>query len=181
VGVRYAGRVEHRRNSRSGFSLVELVVIIAIAAVIAAVATARFVGKSGFESRAYFDEAIAVVRQAQKTAIAQRREVTVMISSDRIAVCYDTTCIADATKRVLTPLSLNRSGGTAAANCLNDATWLCTGRPDGVASIASTAASITFDGLGRPNTAATITISGTEAGDVIRTFVIEAETGYVHP
>lgn len=159
----------------AGFSLVELIVTIVIAGILAVVVAARFVGKGGFESRAYFDEAITVVRQAQKVAIAQRRNVVVVVTVDRIAVCYTAACVA----RVTTTASLNRSSTTTAANCLNDATWLCAGRPAGVSPINSTAANVTFDALGRPSTTATITISGAESGDIARQLVIQPETGYV--
>jgi MSHA pilin protein MshC len=163
----------------SGFSIVEVVVVIAIAGILAAVATARYVGKGGFESRGYFDQAITVIRHAQKTAIAQRRNVIVVISADRIAACYVAACAA--ADRVQVSLNLTRAGGTAATNCLNDTAWLCAGRPDGVGILGSTAATITFDALGRPNTTAAITITGAETGDATRQIIIEPETGYVRP
>jgi MSHA pilin protein MshC len=158
--------------------MLELVVTILIVGILAAVATARFVGRGGFESRGYFDETITLVRHAQKTAIAQNRAVIVEISADRVAVCYVAGCAGVAGNRVRATLNLNRST-VMAVNCLNDANWLCAGRPDGVSPLTSTAAAITFDALGRPSTGATITISGSESGDLTRQIIIEPETGYV--
>lgn len=172
-----AGR--RARRARSGFTTVELIVTIVIAGILAAFATARFVGRGGFESRGYFDQAIAVVRQAQKTAIAQRRNVIVVIAADRVGACYVASC--NPGERVATAQDLNRSGSTAAAGCLNDPSWLCAGRPDGVVPITSTAANFTFDALGRASTAATVTITGAESGDTTRQIIVEAETGYVRP
>ena len=168
-----------RPHRVTGFTVLELVVTIVIAGILMAVATARFVSKGGFESRGYFDEAITVVRQAQKTAIAQRRNVIVVITADRIAVCYVAACAA--ADRVVATSNLNRASSTALANCLNDTAWLCAGRPGSVLPIGSSAATVTFDGLGRPSTAATITISGAEGGDLTRQITIQAETGYVSP
>ena len=59
--------------------------------------------------------------------------------------------------------------------------WLCAGRPDGVLPITSSAATVTFDGLGRTTAAATITIGGAETGDATRQITIQVETGYVSP
>lgn len=164
---------------RAGFSTVELIVVIVIAGILAAFVVPRFVEKDGFESRGYSDQAIAVVRHAQKTAIAQRRNVSVVITGERIAACYVAGCGVG--QRVVAPFNLNAASGVSATNCLNDATWLCAGRPDGVSSLGSTAVEIVFNGLGRPDTGATITIPGAGAGDVTRQIVIEAETGYVRP
>ncbi len=169
------GRLTARMKA-SGFSTVELIVVIVVAGILAAVATARFAGKGGFESRGYYDQAVAVVRQAQKIAIAQRRDVYVVVTADRIAACYDVAC---AGQRVAAPARLNAPGTDAASHCLNDAGWLCVGRPGGVAALASAPASFFFNALGRPNAAATITITGAEAGDIVRQIVIEPETGYV--
>ena len=163
----------------SGFTITELVVIIVVIGVIAAVAAPRFIGQGGFDARAFHDQSQAVVRHAQKVAIAQRRDVYVDITANRIGVCYDAAC----SSRVPPPLSYLQSttpGGAAnptAVNCANDANWLCAGAPAGVTL--SPAANFNFNGLGRPSLGGALTV--TVSGELVRTFTVEHETGYVHP
>jgi MSHA pilin protein MshC len=167
------------RSPVSGFTIPELVVVIVVIGVIAAVAAPRFMGQGGFDARAFYDQCQAVVRHAQKVAIAQRRDVYVDIAANRIGVCYDAAC----TSRVPPPLNYLQAttpGGAAnptAVNCANDANWLCAGAPASVS--VSPGANFSFSGLGRPSLAAALTV--TVSGELTRSFTIEHETGYVHP
>lgn len=164
------------RLNGAGFTTIELIVMISIAGILAAFAVARFVDPGGFSSRGFYDRAMSVVRQAQKTAIAQRRQIFVVVTPDRIAVCYDAGC----TSRVSmsSEFGFTPSMESALAKCANDRTWLCAGTPDGVGLPTVTRS---FDGLGRPSAATTIVLTSTIAGDPARQIVVEAETGYVHP
>lgn len=168
----------HTRSVR-GFTITELVVIIVVIGVIAAVAAPRFIGQGGFDARAFYDQSQAVVRHAQKVAIAQRRNVYVDITANRIGVCYDAAC----SSRVPPPLTYLQSttpGGSAnptAVNCANDANWLCAGAPTGVS--VSPGANFSFNGLGRPSLGVALTVTVT--GELTRSFTVERETGYVHP
>ena len=143
-----------------GFTIVELVVTIAILGLLAAVIGPRFIGRDAFASRGFSDEAEAVVRYAQKTAIAWRRPVYVCITATTAAAGTVAGC------------------GTLLTHPVTGAT-LTTTAPSGVTL---TPASFSFDGAGRPNPNAqvTIAISSTAAGDPARQIVVEAETGYVH-
>ena len=144
-----------------GFSLVELIVTIVIAGILAAVVGARFVGKDSFESRGFYDQATGVVRHAQKTAIAWR--------STTIFVCVTTASVSAGTAAgCATPLTHPTRGAALAASA-----------PSGVTL--SPAGDFTFNGLGQPSAAKTITLNSTIAGDPARQIVVEAETGYVHP
>lgn len=142
-----------------GFTMVEIVITIAILGLLAAVIGPRFVGRDAFASRGFYDEAQSVVRYAQKTAIAWR--------AAPIFVCVTATEVrAGTASGCATPL-VHPVGGE-----------LKTTAPAGVTL---TPASFSFDGAGRPNPNAqvTIAIASTIAGDPARQIVVEAETGFV--
>jgi MSHA pilin protein MshC len=141
----------------AGFTLVELVVIIAIVAIIAVVAAPRFFEAGSFDSRGFYDKSVAVVRLAQKTAVAWRREVHVCVTATQV--------IAGTAAGCATPLTYPVSGGAAAETAPNGVTL--------------SPVNFTFDGLGRPSAGVTITFSSTIAGDPARQIVVAAETGYV--
>jgi MSHA pilin protein MshC len=153
-------RVVDWRRGR-GFTLVELVVIISVLGLMAAVIGPRFVGRDTFASRGFHDEAQAVVRYAQKTAIAWRRPVFVCVTATTISAGSVAGC------------------GTLLVNPLSGAALTATA-PSGVTL---TPGNFSFDGGGRPspNAQVTIAFASAIAGDPARQIVVEAETGYVHP
>lgn len=146
--------------------MVELIATIAIAGLLAAIALPRMMGPSGFDSRGFYDSATGVVRYAQKTAIAWRRTIFVCVTAGPAGQV---------------------SAGTA-AGCSPALTHPTTGgalttppAPSGVTLAVVPAGDFTFDGLGRPSAAKTITLTSTIAGDPPRQIVVAAETGYVRP
>jgi MSHA pilin protein MshC len=145
----------HGQNS-DGFTLVELIVVLIIAGAIAVVAIPRLMGPTEFEAMGFYDSAQATVRYAQKVAIAQRRPVFVVIDPSQVRLCYDGGCAAAVTDPLRNqPFSTQAPGGIALAG-----------------------SSFSFDGLGRPSSSATISVT---SSDGTRNFFVEAETGYVHP
>lgn len=137
----------------AGFTMIELVTVIGIAAILAAFAIAR-IGTQSFDTEGFANRAAAMVRYAQKLAIAQRRTVFVVTTASNIKLCYtDATCA--------TPVQ--EPPGTNAFSY---------NPPSGVTL---SAASFSFSALGRPSGATTITVTG----DGTKTISIVAETGYV--
>jgi len=151
----------HRPSATIGFTVVELVVVIMIAGIVALVAIPRFMGASGFQSRGFYDSAKSVVRFAQKTAIAWRKDVFVCVTATGVSAGTAAGCATP----IVNPATGNALSATA---------------PSGVTL---TPAAFSFDSAGRPNpnAAVTITLTSTIADDPARQIVIERETGYVHP
>ncbi|KPK38530.1 MAG: hypothetical protein AMJ69_08200 [Gammaproteobacteria bacterium SG8_47] len=141
--------------------MAELVTSIVIIGILAAIVMPRFIGNNAFASRAFYDEAHAVVRYAHKTAIAWRRPVYVCITVTTVSAGT----VSDCSSLVTHPATGDPLTATA---------------PSGV-TLAP--ASFSFDGGGRPNPDAQVTIAFTSgiAGDPARQIVVEAGTGYVHP
>jgi MSHA pilin protein MshC len=150
-----------RPARRRGFTLAELVMTIVIVGILIAVTAPRFVSWKGFSSRGSYDEAQAVVRFAQKTAIAWRRPIYVCVSATVISATLNSDCTTAPVKHPITGADL-KSTTTA-----------------GVTLSSSAGPSFSFDGLGRPNAAVTITLTSTIPDDPARQIVVESETGYV--
>ena len=154
-----------RPARRRGFTLPELVMTIVIIGILIAVTAPRFVSWKGFASRGSYDEAQAVVRFAQKTAVAWRRSIFVCVTATDISAISNNDCAA--------PVALTHPLTGAALKSTATA---------GVTLSSSAGASFSFDGLGRPipNAAVTITLTSTITDDPARQIVVESETGYVH-
>jgi len=144
-----------------GMSLAELVMTIVIIGILAVIVGPRFVSWKGFASRGFYDEGQAVVRYAQKTAIAWRRPIVVCVSASEIRAISNNDCAV--------PVTLTHP--TSGADLFSTA-------PDGVTL--SPVGSFSFDGLGRPSGPTTITLTSTIPDDPARQIVVAAETGYVY-
>lgn len=146
-------------RDRSGFTTTELITVIAVAGLLAAIAVPRFVGRDSFASRGFSDEAISIVRHAQKTAIAWRRTLFVCVTASTVS--------AGAAAGCSPPLPHPGTGGPLAATA--------------PAGVTLSPATFSFDGLGRPSAGVTIAFTSNLPDDPARQIVVEPETGYVHP
>ena len=181
-------RPRHERRSTTGvrgFTLVELVAVIVVVGVLAAMAGSRLMERSPFDATAFSDQSTALLRYAQKVAVAQNRNVYVRVGAPGIALCYSAAC--GAAERVLAPGGSNSNSGATRAAC-GDPSWACEAPPAQVTL--SPATTFYFDALGKPfaagdtppvsvSTFAPLTIT-VRAGATTRTSTVEMETGYVH-
>jgi MSHA pilin protein MshC len=159
-----------RMRKSAGFTLVELVMVISIAAILAVFAGSRL-GGSYANTAKYYQQLMAQITYARKTAIAQRLPVCVHIAVGQSSVYYagggGTTC--PASSGVMSP------SGQAPFNVT---------APSGTSVTAGTG-NIMFDATGRYLTSAGATPGGaltvTVSGEGTYNLTIERETGYVHP
>jgi MSHA pilin protein MshC len=163
---RWENGVDRRRQS--GFTLTELVVVIIVTAILAVVVGARFLSRSAFEARGYFDQSQALVRYAQKAAIAQRRTVLISVSGGVLSACFDDNSDGDCSDPGEAPVQSPGSGSA-----------LSIAPPAGV-SFGLAPSAFRFDGLGRPSPDGQYTLSVSVSGEGVRNFTVERETGYVH-
>lgn len=139
--------------------------VLIVVGILAAVAIPRMVGRDAFDALGFHDQAKAAIQYARKVAVAQRRNACVAIDPAAGSLTFTRASAAGAGAACDTPLAVSFAGGTPGGNVLR--------APSGV-SVATSAAGVGFDALGRASAALDITIAGT------RSIVVEAESGYVH-
>lgn len=152
--------------------MIELVGAIVLIGILSLVVIPRFMGRQTFDSRGFYDQTVAVLRYAQKAAIAQRRNVCVAFGSASIA--------------------LNVANAAGSGVSCTAANIRSLGGPDGTSPYAITAPSginftntvgdaatpndFFFDALGRASAGQTFRVSG-----LSENITVEQDTGYVHP
>lgn len=142
------------RRAARGFTLIELIMVIVILGVLAVFVAPRL-NTDDFNARGFHDETLALLRFAQKTAIAQRRVVCVALNANGVALTMDTSVPPDGT-------------------C--DAAPALPNTPRRGQGLVGSVAAFQFTPLGSTNQAAAVVITIANS-TAIR---VEADTGYVH-
>jgi MSHA pilin protein MshC len=143
-----------------GFTLTELLMVIVLVAILAAVVVPRLLGGSPFDTLGFVEETQAILRYAQRSALAMQRTVCVAFGANSITLSY-----ASAYGSSTCDTSLAGPTGSPAA-------YQVTGR--GTSSFSPVPANFSFDRLGQPSAGQNITIAGG------RTIRVEPGTGYVY-
>lgn len=146
----------------SGFTLVELIVLMMIIGILAVAIVPRFTQVQVFDVRNFSDRALAMMRYAQKAAIAQNTNVffNADVSSRTICVSYTNDSSCNAGGGLPDPAGEGRYIHVA---------------PAGVTF--SSSIGFSFSPLGRPSQGVALDIV---ADGTTRSIIVEPETGYVH-
>ena len=163
--------------------MVELVVVLILIGILGAIGAGRFFDRPAFDVPTYAEQVRAMLRYAQKAAIARNTPVFVRFEENRISLCHENPasgCAADL--QVGVPGGFSAGDDATRSQC-GSGNWYCLGKPAGISWTASPSPDwLMFDALGRPvlpgNVAGGLTLRISGGRDSASVFVTE-ETGYV--
>ena len=164
--------VRPARLLQSGISLLELITVVTVLGALSVYAVPRMMDNSSFFARGFHDETIALLRYAQKSAIAQRRNVCATFTGTSAQLSIASTA-GGACDTALSGPTQNCSQG------LPVGAKACVQARNGV-SFSATPAVLTFDGLGQPTLGIQSIQVSVDGVPISRRIVIEDSTGYVH-
>ncbi len=153
-----------RISRTSGFTLVELVIVLTILGILFAVGAPRFFSRSEFHERFFFQDSLAALRYAQKLAVASGCEVQVTFTASDYALAQRASCQAGAFSQAVP------NPGTGEPTYTEQA-------PSGTA-LASSVNPMVFDGLGRALDAS-LTVADATVTVGAHSISVVGETGFV--
>jgi MSHA pilin protein MshC len=168
-----------------GLTMVELIVVMVLVGILGAIGAVRFFDRTAFDADAFTVQTRAMLRYAQKVAVARNSEVSVRLDGNSVALCLGPGANCDPGNQVIAPAGGNSGSAVTRARC-GTASWYCEGVPEGISyTLAGAAKFFFYDALGRPHSAdgplgaagLTLTIAGDGLARNVR---VEPETGYVH-
>ena len=146
------------KHKQTGFTIVELVMVIVILGILSATALPKFFDENTFSEHAFFDDTLNSVRYTQKLAVATGCSVQISIAANSYSINRGTTCTSSV-------YSLDVPHPSSGASDF-------TGSESGV-NVSSTSSPIIFYALGNASTDATITVVG-------KSISVVAKTGFVY-
>ena len=164
---------QRQEPCQSGFTILELILVVAILGVLSVVImpSASNVSGKAFYERGFHDETLALLRFGQKAAIAQRRTVCVNFSGK-------------------TSVTLKIAATSAALDCKTDLQGPKSGSNTGATITAMSGVAYTsspqnfnFDGLGQPVDALGALVREPiiiEVDSAAKMITVELVTGYTH-
>lgn len=145
----------HKAPQQTGFSLVELVMVIVLLGIVSASVLPRFFSKSDFDERILFDDTLNAARYAQKLSVATGCKTVLSISDNQYQLLQGSTCnLAPFTSPVTNPAKGGAYRGNQAGITLS-----------------ATNITTTFNALGSADADNTVTVGA-------RSFTIIAATGF---
>ncbi|MGZ8260708.1 MAG: pilus assembly FimT family protein [Caldimonas sp.] len=160
-------------RAERGFTLAELVIVMVLVGVLATVAIPKLFDTGGFASRGARDFVAGALRDAQRAAIASRRNVCVALAGSTVAITYASASGAGQAC----------NAGNLLAHPANGLSYADPGNAlPGGATLAGSA-SVVFDATGAPASAPGVPLAAALSISVnghAQAIAIEPESGFVH-